>query len=302
MLQVEEELSARRTAEEELRRHREHLEELVAARTAELAERNAALLESEAHARAAEREASVANQAKSEFLAAMSHELRTPLEGIMGFAEILAGGLAGELTGQQRQYAQNIVTSGQHLLRLINDILDLAKVEAGKMELEQSPVVIDELLSFSFALFRERALAKHLTLSQTLSPDLRGQRFWADERKVRQILWNLLSNAIKFTPDGGSIEMRASKVRDQFVFAVADTGVGINRENQGRIFDAFEQVRTEGQRGPAGTGLGLALSRQFAELHGGSIWVESPGEGFGSTFYFSIPATMEQPAGARPRA
>jgi len=250
--------------------------------------------------RSAKDAAEQANRAKSAFLASMSHELRTPLQGILGFAEILARGMAGVLTGQQRQYAENIVTSGEHLLRLINDILDLAKVEARKMTLEQAPVAIDELLSVSLALFRERAAAKRLTLSIALSDDLRGRQIWADERKVRQILWNLLSNAVKFTPPGGAVELRASKVDDRIVFAVADTGIGISPADQQRVFNAFEQVRKEGQPAPPGTGLGLALCRQLAELHGGSIWVESRGEGCGSAFFFSLPARMEDSAETSP--
>ncbi len=239
-----------------------------------------------------------ANQAKSQFLANMSHELRTPLNAIIGFSEILADETFGELNEKQERYANNILISGRHLLALINDILDLSKVEAQKMELALTTVEIRALLEQSMILIKERALKHRINLDLTVSKDLEGVRIRADERKLKQIMFNLLSNAVKFTLDGGSVRVAAkpflkkeSEQRYSCVeISVSDTGIGIKSEDQKRIFDEFVQTDSSYARMQEGTGLGLALTRKLVELHGGRIWVESEGEGKGSTFSFVIPA------------
>ncbi|NLH49694.1 MAG: PAS domain S-box protein [Myxococcales bacterium] len=237
-------------------------------------------------------QAQIAYRAKNEFLAMMSHELRTPLHAILGFAEILAGGLAGRLADQQATYAKNIVASGKHLLQLINDLLDLSKVESGKMELTSSWLRIDELLADGLMMIQERATSRGISLTHLVPPELKGASCWADERKMRQILYNLLSNAVKFTPYGGVVKAGAIIQKDELIISVADTGIGLSSENQTRIFEAFEQVDSGYTRRHQGSGLGLALSRRLVEMHGGRIWVESEGEGHGSTFCFAIPTKI----------
>jgi GAF domain-containing protein len=226
-----------------------------------------------------------ASRHKSEFLANMSHELRTPLNAILGFSEVLGERMFGELNEKQDEYLKDIHASGQHLLSLINDILDLSKIEAGRMELELADFHLPQAIDNALVLVRERALRRGITLEQAI--DSRLGEIRGDERKIKQVLLNLLSNAIKFTPDGGRINVRAM-LRDAIVeMSVSDTGVGIALEDQQAIFEEFQQVGTAAKR-VEGTGLGLALSRKFIELHGGRIWVESQ-EGAGSTFTFAIP-------------
>jgi signal transduction histidine kinase len=231
------------------------------------------------------RQLEVASQHKSEFLANMSHELRTPLNAIIGFSEVLGERMFGELNAKQEEYLKDIHASGQHLLSLINDILDLSKIEAGRMELELTdfdlPTAIDNALTLVGERAGRRGIALHLAAGEGLG-QLRG-----DERKIRQVLLNLLSNAIKFTPEGGGIEVRAKPVDGSVEVSVTDTGVGIAPEDQEAIFEEFRQVGTADKK-VEGTGLGLALSRKFIELHGGRIWVESQ-VGVGSTFTFTIP-------------
>jgi signal transduction histidine kinase len=240
-------------------------------------------------------EADRANRAKSEFLAAMSHELRTPLNSILGFAQILTGRLAGELTEPQARYAAHIQSSGNHLLQLINDLLDTAKVEAGKMDVVRTDVRLTDLLADCLNAIGERAATNGITATMALPPELQPATVWADERKLRQILLNLLSNAVKFTPRGGRIELRAKATGGEFIFAVADTGTGVSDENKKRIFRAFEQAESNSARRIQGTGLGLPLARRLTELHGGRLWVESEGEGRGSTFFFTIPRQTPEP-------
>jgi signal transduction histidine kinase len=231
------------------------------------------------------RELEIASQHKSEFLANMSHELRTPLNAIIGFSEVLGERLFGDLNEKQEEYLKDIHASGQHLLSLINDILDLSKIEAGRMELELTDFHLSTALDNALTLVRERAGRRGIALHMTTDERLEYVR--ADERKIKQVLLNLLSNAIKFTPEGGRIEVRAKPVDGSVAVSVTDTGVGIAPEDQEAIFEDFRQVGTADKK-VEGTGLGLALSRKFVQLHGGRIWVESR-EGVGSTFTFTIP-------------
>ena len=233
--------------------------------------------------------AEVATQAKSDFLANMSHELRTPLNAIIGFSEILSDQTFGELNQKQLKYTNNVLTSGRHLLALINDILDLSKVEADKMELEESTVAIRSLLEDSLVMIREKALKHGINLDLHIPDELKDLKFQADERKLKQIVFNLLSNAVKFTPDGGVITVEARKEEDELIVAVSDTGIGIQHADLERVFGEFEQVDSTYARQQQGTGLGLALTQRLVELHGGRIWAESEGEGKGSTFTFIIP-------------
>ena len=231
------------------------------------------------------RQLEVASQHKSEFLANMSHELRTPLNAVIGFSEVLLQRMFGELNDKQDEYLKDIYASGQHLLSLINDILDLSKIEAGRMELELTDFDFPTALDSALTLIRERAGRRSIALH--LSIDERLGQMRADERKIRQVVLNLLSNAIKFTPEGGRIEV-AAVPRDEFVeVSVSDTGIGIAPEDQEAVFEEFRQVGTAAKK-VEGTGLGLALSRKFIELHGGRIWVQSQ-VGIGSTFTFTIP-------------
>ena len=230
-------------------------------------------------------EVEAANRNKSEFLANMSHELRTPLNAIIGFSEVLLQRMFGELNERQEEYLRDVLMAGQHLLSLINDVLDLSKVEAGRMELELGTVDVSALVAGATVMIRERANAHGISLAQRLDPNVGNVT--ADERKVRQVLFNLLSNAIKFTPEGGRIEVSAVRQDREVLLAVKDSGAGIAPEDQSRIFEKFEQTTT-GRSQEASTGLGLTLAKSFIELHGGRIWVESA-PGLGSTFTFTLP-------------
>ena len=232
------------------------------------------------------RQLEAASRHKSEFLANMSHELRTPLNAIIGFSEVLNERMFGELNEKQEEYLKDIYASGQHLLSLINDILDLSKIEAGRMELEVSDFDLPAAIDNALILFRERASRRGIRLGRAIDDQVGLIR--GDERKVKQVLLNLLSNALKFTPEGGRIDVRAAINDGMAEISVADTGVGIAPEDQEAIFEEFRQVGTADKK-VEGTGLGLALSRKFIELHGGQIWVQSqPGKG--STFSFTLPA------------
>jgi signal transduction histidine kinase len=226
-----------------------------------------------------------ASRHKSEFLANMSHELRTPLNAIIGFSEVLVDRMFGELNDKQDEYLKDIYASGQHLLSLINDILDLAKIEAGRMELEAADFDLPGAIDNALILVRERASRCGITLGHSVDERLGSIR--GDERKVKQVLLNLLSNALKFTPEGGRIDVSA-RVHDGVAeVSVVDTGVGIAPEDQEAVFEEFRQVGAADKK-VEGTGLGLALSRKFIELHGGRIWVKSA-VGVGSTFTFTLP-------------
>ena len=253
------------------------------------------------------------SKTKSDFLANMSHELRTPLNSIIGFAEVLENRLFGGLNEKQCEYIRIIHTSGKHLLELINDILDLSKVESGKIELEISEFPLKEVLNTSLDMLREKAVKHNVSLSLEVMPDA-DIRIAADERKLKQIMFNLLNNAVKFTPDGGSVSVRARRIQDagyiiqdkekterdmhrasgimhpDFVeISVADTGIGIKHEDMPKLFKEFSQIESPYTKDYEGTGLGLALTKRFVELHGGEIWVESE-YGKGSRFMFTIPA------------
>ena len=241
-------------------------------------------------AREARGQAEAANQAKSEFLANMSHELRTPLNAIIGFSEVLSERMFGEINDKQAEYLSDILESGRHLLSLINDILDLSKIEAGRMELEPSDFDLPRAIENTLTLVRERVQRRGIALGHTV--DKRLGMIHGDERKVRQVLLNLLSNALKFTPEGGRIDVQAALRDGVAEVSVTDTGVGISPEDQEAIFEEFRQVGTAAQK-VEGTGLGLAISRKFVELHGGTIRVTSQ-LGKGSTFIFTLPLTVQQ--------
>ena len=234
---------------------------------------------------AANRELAAASQHKSEFLANMSHELRTPLNAIIGFSEVLSEKMFGELNEKQEEYSKDIHASGEHLLSLINDILDLSKIEAGRMELELTEFDLPTAIENALMLVRERAGRRSIAIQTNI--DHQPGQIQADGRKVRQVVLNLLSNAIKFTPEGGRIEVSAVPKDGLVEISISDTGIGIAPEDHGKVFEEFRQVGTA-EKKSEGTGLGLTLCRKFVELHGGRIWVKSQ-LGEGSTFTFTIP-------------
>jgi len=229
------------------------------------------------------------SNAKSDFLANMSHELRTPLNHIIGFTEMVIDGHHGDLNKSQAAYLSNVLQSGRHLLSLVNDILDLSKVEAGKTELEPAPVNLKHLMQNSLTMVKEKAFKHGIRLS--LDTDGIPETITADERKLKQIFYNLVANAVKFTPDRGSVNCTAchSETDGWVEISITDTGIGIKPEDLKRIFDPFEQVNGSEGRQHKGTGLGLSLTKKLVELHGGRIWAESAGEGKGSRFRFTLP-------------
>jgi signal transduction histidine kinase len=229
-----------------------------------------------------------ASRHKSEFLASMSHELRTPLNAIIGFSQMMREKMVGDVNEKQAEYLDDIISSGNHLLSLINDVLDLSKVEAGQIELQIAPFSLPDTLEHGVSMIRERATKSGVGL--TVDADPEAELVEADERRTHQVIVNLLSNAVKFTPEGGSISVSSARVNGEVHISVADTGPGIAPEDQGRIFEEFQQTEL-GARALDGTGLGLALSKRLIELQGGRIWVESE-LGRGSTFTFAIPAKV----------
>jgi signal transduction histidine kinase len=317
----------------------------------ELERQNRQLQEKEMALTIAKETADAGNRAKSDFLANMSHELRTPLSAIIGFSELLDEKLFGDLNPKQGEYVKDIIESGRHLLSLINDILDLAKIEAGKMELELTTFSIATLLDNSLVMVKEKCLKHGIHLTADIADPVKDAVILADERKMKQVMFNLLSNATKFTPDGGTIRVSANVISHQSLGAgapslvsshssigkrtesidqspmtndaakplmtnddrnldlveisVSDTGIGIAKEHQSKLFSEFYQVNGGIKNKTPGTGLGLALVKHIVEQHGGRVWMESPstlllrqssgqvrageGEGKGSTFRFTLP-------------
>jgi signal transduction histidine kinase len=231
-------------------------------------------------------ELEAASRHKSEFLANMSHELRTPLNSIIGFSQVLRERMFGELNEKQEEYLDDIISSGNHLLSLINDVLDLAKVEAGQVELEVAPFSLRDALERGVVMVRERATKEGVQVALAADPEVDVVE--GDERRIKQVIFNLLSNAVKFTPAGGTVDVSAARVDGVVRVSVVDTGPGLAPQDHERIFEEFQQAEA-GVDLREGTGLGLALSKRLVELHGGRIWVDSE-LGKGSTFVFTLPA------------
>ncbi|MBA7676252.1 Sensor histidine kinase RcsC [subsurface metagenome] len=262
---------------DELKQLNENLERRVEQRTEEL--------------KIARDRADVANRAKSDFVANLSHELRTPLTSITGFSEALQEKYFGKLNKKQADYVKYIQDNSQRMLSLINQIVDLEKMETGKTEIEISNVRIKKLLENSMSMIEDKAADQHIILDCQLAPEIDELEIQADEPKLQQVVINLLSNAIMFTPDGGRVIVRAKVADKQLTVEVIDTGIGIAPENQERVFEDFFQVKSDIKDKTPGIGLGLGLSRRLVEMHGGKIWVESEGEGRGSRFIFTIPSS-----------
>ena len=262
--------------------------------------KNMLLAEQERRLQVAVGETQAASRLKSEFLANMSHELRTPLNAVIGFAQVLQKQYYGPLTEKQSAYVDYILTGGRHLLGLINDILDLSKIEAGKMDLNLTNLSLPEVFQNCLLMVREKAGRRRIELSWKVAEDV--LKVTADERKLKQIICNLLFNAVKFTAEGGKISLSARMAGDSagpeaerhVEISVSDTGIGIPRADQKRIFKPFTQLEGGLNGKYEGTGLGLALVKSFVELHGGRVWVQSAGEGKGSTFYFTLPAEQNK--------
>jgi signal transduction histidine kinase len=234
------------------------------------------------------RQLEVASQHKSQFLANMSHELRTPLNAIIGYTEMMADGLYGEVGEKAQGVLERVQNNGRHLLGLINDVLDLSKIEAGQLTLTVEPYSVADMVATVLSATESLARAKNLGLGSAVAPGLPTGT--GDARRLTQVLLNLVGNAIKFT-DSGSVEVRAAQTGDRFEFSVVDTGFGIAPADQARVFEEFQQVDNSSTRKKGGTGLGLSISRKIVELHGGRITVESE-VGKGSTFKVTVPINV----------
>ena len=291
-----------------LQKAKDDLEKRVTERTVKILEANEVLRQeiedrkqAQSAAKKAKLTAEIANRSKSEFLANMSHELRTPLNHIIGFTELVLDKNFGELNEIQEEYLNDVHSSSEHLLSLINDILDLSKVEAGKLEYRPRQVHIRTILTNSLMMIKEKAMKSDIKISNEL--DGIPESIQADERKLKQILYNLLSNAVKFTPKDGSIDMVAKRASDSDIqlqngrssskeyiqISIRDSGIGLKKEDMTKIFQPFEQVENSSSRRFQGTGLGLSLTKSLVELHGGTIWAESEGQGLGAIFSFTLP-------------
>lgn len=238
-----------------------------------------------------------ANRSKTEFLATMSHELRTPLNAVLGFAELLETETFGPLNDRQKRYVANILTAGRHLLSLINDILDITRVEAGKLEWEYGPIDVAQVFGSAVNLLREKAVQNQLKLSLEVEPGF--DRFTGDERKIKQILYNLINNAIKFTPAGGQVGVQVARDGENMLITVWDTGIGIPKDKRQAVFEPFYQVDNYLTRSQPGSGLGLALVKKMVELAGGRVWIEDE-EGKSTVFKVLLPASRPSPPPAKP--
>jgi signal transduction histidine kinase len=240
------------------------------------------------------RELEVASKHKSQFLANMSHELRTPLNAILGYSELILDNIYGEMPEKARAVLERLQANGRHLLGLINDVLDLSKIEAGQLTLSLDNYSLSDVVHGVVSAVEPLAAEKRLAFKAEVAPDLPTGH--GDERRLSQVLLNLVGNAIKFT-DKGEVAVRASVTNGAFTVAVCDTGPGISAADQAKIFEEFQQADSSITRKKGGTGLGLSIAKRIIEMHGGRIWVESePGKG--STFYFTIPVRVEAQAGS----
>ncbi len=274
------EVRRRRQAEAEAIKLNEGLELRVNERTAELADVNRQLeLRNE--------EVEHANRMKSEFLARMSHELRTPLNSIIGFSDLLSEESKGPLNDKQKRFINHVSAGARHLLQLINDILDVSKIEAGKIEFNPADFIVSEAIHEVLSVITPLADSKKIEIDNAVGKEL---ELWGDRVRIKQIFYNLLTNAVKFTPEGGQVRIEAFRETDFVRFSVSDTGIGIPHDEQRLIFEEFHQAGGTTKNPNQGTGLGLTITKRLVELHGGEIWAESS-PGLGSRFIFTIPAT-----------
>jgi PAS domain S-box-containing protein len=299
---IQMDITERKQVEEELKKYREDLEELIKERTIELDSKNEELRkhrdnleklvkERTAQLQIAKDHAEESDRLKSRFLAMMSHELRTPLNAIIGFSDLMMHGIGGNINETHKGYARDINNAGEHLLVIIDDILDLSKVEAGKMKLVIEKFSVHELLEETLILIKNKAIKHHIDIIKDIDPQLEFME--GDESKIKQVLFNLLSNALKFSKeDGGTITVAVKRIEGMVRFSVSDTGIGIEKQNLDKLFQEFQQVDSSISRKYGGTGLGLVISKKLIELHGGEIWAHSV-FGEGSTFTFSIPIQRE---------